>query len=71
MTAEHTYESAIKRLEEIVSSLERGGTNLQDTLAMFEEGAALLLKCKQELQEAEGRVNELSLEEAEAMTKED
>ena len=32
-----TYDEALRRLEDLVSQLERGGKNLDETLAMFEE----------------------------------
>ena len=37
-----TYDEALRRLEDLVAQLERGGKNLDETLAMFEEGTALL-----------------------------
>jgi exodeoxyribonuclease VII small subunit len=53
----------MKRLEEIVTSLEAGGADLDATLKLFEEGAALLKSCKQSLEDAEGKVEQLRLEE--------
>ena len=66
-----TYDEALRRLEELVSQLERGGKNLDETLAMFEEGTALLKRCQAELGEVEGRLAELRLEDAEALVKDD
>ena len=56
-------------METIVSELEKGGKGLDETLAMFEEGAALLKVCQQELDAAEGRLAELSLEEINSQIK--
>lgn len=67
MSEEKTYDEALRRLEELVSQLERGGKNLDETLAMFEEGTALLKRCQNELNEVEGRLAELNLDEAEAL----
>lgn len=64
-----TYDEAVQRLESIVAQLERGGKNLDETLAMFEEGTQLLRQCQTELAEAEGRLAELSLDDAEALVK--
>ena len=64
-----TYDEALRRLEELVTQLERGGKNLEETLAMFEEGTALLKRCQNELGEVEGRLAELRLDEAEALVK--
>ncbi|MDG1552099.1 MAG: exodeoxyribonuclease VII small subunit, partial [Candidatus Poseidonia sp.] len=66
-----TYDEAVQRLEAIVAQLERGGKNLDETLAMFEEGTELLRQCQTELAEAEGRLAELRLDEAETMVAED
>ena len=53
-----TYDEAMHRLEQIVGQLERGGKNLEQTMALFEEGTALLGRCQQELSEVEGRIAE-------------
>jgi len=66
-----TYDEAVQRLESIVAQLERGGKNLDETLAIFEEGTTLLRQCQTELSEAEGRLAELRLDEAEHLVAED
>jgi len=66
-----TYDEALRRLEELVSQLERGGKNLDETLAMFEEGTALLKRCQEELGEVEGRLAELRLDDAEDLVKDE
>jgi exodeoxyribonuclease VII small subunit len=66
-----TYDEALQRLEALVTQLERGGKNLDETLAMFEEGTALLKRCQAELTEVEGRLAELRLEDAEALVKDE
>jgi exodeoxyribonuclease VII small subunit len=71
MTEEKTYDEALRRLEELVAQLERGGKNLDETLAMFEEGTALLKRCQAELTEVEGRLAEMNLADAEALVKDD
>ena len=65
--SEKNYSEAIQRLEEIVGELERGGKDVEQTLALFEEGAGLLKFCQSELASAEGRLAELRLGEAEEM----
>lgn len=66
-----TYDEALRRLEDLVSQLERGGKNLDETLAMFEEGTALLKRCQEELSEVEGRLAELRLDDAEDLVKDE
>lgn len=61
-----TYTEAMQRLEAIVTTLERGGMGLDETLKLYEEGADLLRLCKTELTTAEGRLNELQLDEIES-----
>lgn len=68
--ADPTYDEAMLRLEAIVTQLERGGLNLEATMALFEEGTALLSRCQSELDEVEGRIAELTLDEAEALVEE-
>ncbi|MGB2048239.1 MAG: exodeoxyribonuclease VII small subunit [Candidatus Poseidoniaceae archaeon] len=64
---EDTYSDALRRLETIVAELERGGMDLEATLERFEEGSKLLERCQAELKEAEGRLENLRLPDAEAM----
>jgi exodeoxyribonuclease VII small subunit len=63
--SKQTYNEAAQRLEAIVATLERGGMGLDETLKMYEEGVALLKTCQAELIAAEGRLNELRLDELE------
>ena len=67
---EETYSDSLRRLEAIVAELERGGMDLEATLERFEEGSKLLERCQKELKEAEGRLENLRLPEAEAMIEE-
>ena len=54
-----TFESSMKRLEEIVSHLEKGDIPLQESLSLFEEGSGLLKDCNRMLEEAEQKVVQL------------
>jgi len=58
-----TFESAMARLEEIVRALESGNTPLDTSLALFEEGVALVKLCNSRLDHAEQRVKMLTLAE--------
>ncbi len=71
MSEDKTYSEIVQRLEDIVASLERGGKGLDETLQLYEEGAKLLQQCQEELKSAEGKLNELRLEEIEQETSED
>ena len=58
------YNDAMKRIEGIVTALEAGGTGLDETLKMFEEGAKLLKECQQELEQAEKRIDGIRLDDS-------
>ena len=50
------FESALKRLEEIVDEMENGGAELEKSLALFEEGTKLARYCSGKLEEARKQV---------------
>jgi exodeoxyribonuclease VII small subunit len=50
------FETALKRLEEIVRKLETGESSLDSALQLFEEGIKLSRFCHGKLEEAERRV---------------
>ena len=54
-----SFESNLKRLEEIVSQLEGERLDLNAALKLFEEGIELLRLASEELGETETRVREL------------
>jgi exodeoxyribonuclease VII small subunit len=56
LDAKQSFENAMKRLEEIVATLEDGKTPLDDSLAAFEEGVALVRFCNEKLTQAEQKV---------------
>jgi exodeoxyribonuclease VII small subunit len=54
-----SFEVSIKRLNEIVSALERGDLPLEESLRLFEEGVKLSRISQQRLDAAEKRVEQL------------
>lgn len=50
------FETALKRLEEIVRKLESGDQSLDSALQLFEEGIKLSRFCHSKLEQAERRV---------------
>ena len=54
------YETAIKRLEEIVALREKGGQTLDESVKLFEEGASLAAFCNKALKDAELKITKLS-----------
>jgi exodeoxyribonuclease VII small subunit len=54
-----SFETAIKRLTEIVQTLERGDLPLEESLRLFEEGVKLSRVSQDRLDAAEKRVEQL------------
>ena len=50
------FESAVKRLEEIASSLEKENLSLEEALKRYEEGVRLVRICNEKLEDAERRI---------------
>lgn len=56
-----SFEEAVARLDKIVRDLENGKAPLSDSLALFEEGVALVRQCTEELDAAEKRITEITV----------
>ncbi|CAA9367989.1 MAG: Exodeoxyribonuclease VII small subunit [uncultured Gemmatimonadetes bacterium] len=54
-----TFEAALERLTEIVSRIEGEPLELEESLALFEEGVGLLREMEGVLDGAEGRIHQL------------
>lgn len=64
--AKQTYESVVKRLEEIIEQMEGGELSLDKSLQLFEEGMKLCAFCNNALNNAEQKIRLLSDLEKEA-----
>ena len=64
------FEQSLKQLEAIVAQMERGDVSLEDSVKLFEEGSKLAEQCKQQLAEAEGKVEILIKQRNGAMKRE-
>jgi exodeoxyribonuclease VII small subunit len=60
MKKEISFEESLKRLEVIVSKLESGDLPLDESMRLFEEGAALSIICSRKLDEAEQKILKIS-----------
>jgi exodeoxyribonuclease VII small subunit len=58
------FESGLKRLEEIVEILEKGGLSLEESLSLFEEGVNLSRFLHNRLKEAERKIEILKKTES-------
>ncbi len=59
-----TFEQAMARLEEIVAQMEAGEQPLDQSLALYEEGARLMKQCAAMLDKAEQKVTKLRTDAA-------
>lgn len=64
------FEESLKKLEAIVAQMERGDIPLDDLVKLFEEGSKLAEQCKQQLADAEGKVEILIKQRNGAMKRE-
>lgn len=55
-----TFEEAEKELAQIVERLERGNVPLDDAVALWERGEELYRFCREQLDTAQGKVEELA-----------
>jgi exodeoxyribonuclease VII small subunit len=55
-----SFETKMKRLEEIVNSMESSEVDLEDSIKFFEEGVGLSKECQSLLDKAEGKVKLLT-----------
>ncbi len=51
-----SFELSLRRIEEIVKSLENGSAALDESMKLFEEGTALIRRCGELLDKAEQQV---------------
>jgi len=56
---EMSFEAALKELESIVSRLEQGEVDLEDSIVLYERGQALKVHCDKKLKAAEGRLEKI------------
>ena len=59
--AEMSFEAAMAQLEEIVTQLERGDVPLDQSIILYERGAALKQHCEAKLKAAEEKVHAITL----------
>ena len=54
--SEMSFEAAMAALEQVVNQLERGEVPLEESIALYERGAALKAHCATKLKDAEAKV---------------
>jgi exodeoxyribonuclease VII small subunit len=62
-----SFEEAMAALEQVVGALERGEVPLEQSIALYERGAALKAHCSKKLAEAEEKVELIRVQEGRAV----
>ncbi len=62
-----SFEEAMAALEQVVGALERGEVPLEQSIALYERGAALKAYCATKLKEAEEKVEMIRAQEGQAV----
>lgn len=65
--AELTFEEAMAELERVVTQLERGDVALEQSIKLYERGAALKAHCAGKLKDAEEKVELIRAAEGKAV----
>ncbi|MBP5280243.1 MAG: exodeoxyribonuclease VII small subunit [Erysipelotrichaceae bacterium] len=60
MAKELSFEKQMLKLQEIVENLEKGDVELDESIALYEEGLKLSKGLKKQLTDFENRINELN-----------
>ncbi|AXI48436.1 exodeoxyribonuclease VII small subunit [Sulfitobacter sp. SK012] len=59
---EMNFETAMAELEKVLGQLERGDVALDESISLYERGAALKARCEAKLKEAEEKVAAITLD---------
>lgn len=54
-----SFEAALAELEQLVARLESGQASLEDSIALYERGAALKAHCEERLKQAQMRIDQI------------
>jgi exodeoxyribonuclease VII small subunit len=57
---DETYETKVEQLKKIIEKIEDGNTHLDESIRLYEQGAALVKQCEKILDEAEVKITTLS-----------
>jgi exodeoxyribonuclease VII small subunit len=66
-TSDLSFEEAMAALEQVVGRLERGEVPLEESIALYQRGAALKAHCEAKLKDAEEKVELIRAQEGRAI----
>jgi exodeoxyribonuclease VII small subunit len=58
-----SFEDALQKIRDIVTALESGDLTLEESMAKYQEGSALIDQCRSTIDNAELRITELTRED--------
>ena len=61
--AKMSFEAAMHELEDVVRRMESGDATLEESIKLYERGAALKKRCEETLKEAEEKVAAITLDD--------
>ena len=64
--ADTSFETALAELEDIVSKLEGGQVDLEQSISIYERGEKLKAHCESLLKKAEARIEKITLKDGKA-----
>lgn len=59
-----SFEQALQKLEGIIADMEKGGLDLEKSIASYEVGIRLKKYCEKKLKEAELKIEKITIDEA-------
>lgn len=68
--AKMTFEEALGELDRIVSQLESGQAGLEESIQIYERGAALKQHCEEKLKSAQAKIEKIVISPSGAVTSE-
>ncbi|GAB4546262.1 MAG: hypothetical protein OHK0023_05590 [Anaerolineae bacterium] len=71
MTSNQTFEQAYAELNAVIDQLESGQLSLEQSVALYERGRALVAFCQAQLESAELRINTINGESASTLRQDD
>ncbi len=67
-TDKFDFEKAMARIEKIAEGIEKGNVGLEESIKQFEEGMGLIRRCRQVLDDAELKIQQLEAGPGEGVT---
>ena len=60
MEQQQSYETALARLEQVIAQLDSGELPLESSIELFQDGLEMIKICQAKLNDAEGKIRQLT-----------